>query len=348
MNFLSTQWSSDGSTSSEPMGLCITSIVKTLTDNHTLDDRNHQGRHTTLLLSDFVVHSPSKSVRRWSQELGINRESVRIILIADLHMYPYRIQIKQKLTPGDTRKRVITCQWFCDKIDAVPEFLDNVWFSVEAHLLLSGHVNSKNNIFWGSTPPEHCLQKPLHTVKCIPGYPSPNMGSLDHSGSRTTTSGLWQSTPSDMSRCLASSGQHLVDGEGSSGSSSRMVPPPTPQTNHWHGYSSVFLTDWSAVGVTRSGRRIHWTWFPRFLSVGYLKDRVYGNNPQTITDLKANGGMREGHRELCPRAYARGRLGLTPPPLCLQFYKIFIAYAKEIECFRTFSFLICRQNANIT
>ena len=52
---------------------------------------------------------------------------------------------------------------------------------------------------------------------------------LDHSGSRTTTSGLWQSTPSDMSRWLASSGQHLVDGEGSSGSSSgssRMMPPP--------------------------------------------------------------------------------------------------------------------------
>ena len=75
----------------------------------------------------------------------------------------------------------------------------------------------------------------------LPGLPSPNMASLDHSGWRTTTSGPWQSTPSDMSRCLASSGQNLVDGEGSSGSSSgssRMVPPPTPQTNHWHGYSS--------------------------------------------------------------------------------------------------------------
>jgi len=32
---------------------------------------------------------------------------------------------------------------------------------------LSGHVNSKNNIFWGSTPPEHCLQRPLHSVKCV-------------------------------------------------------------------------------------------------------------------------------------------------------------------------------------
>ena len=87
----------------------------------------------------------------------------------------------------------------------------------------------------------------------------------------STTSGLWQSTPSGLSRCLASSGQHLVDPEGLSGpssASSRMVPPPTPQTNHWHGYSSISLTDWSAAGVTRSGRRIHRTWTPRFLYVG--------------------------------------------------------------------------------
>ena len=48
----------------------------------------------------------------------------------------------------------------------VPDFLDNVWFSDEAHFLLSGHVNSKNNIFWGKTLPEHCLQRPLHSVKC--------------------------------------------------------------------------------------------------------------------------------------------------------------------------------------
>ena len=30
---------------------------------------------------------------------------------------------------------------------------------------------------------------------------------------------------------------------GPSSGSSRMVPSPTPQTNHWHGYSCVSLTD---------------------------------------------------------------------------------------------------------
>ena len=98
--------------------------------------QSHSGRpkssrtpQNVAAVRDSVVHSPSKSVRRRSQELGINRESVRRILIADLHMYPHRIQIKQKLTPDDMRKRVIMCQWFCDKIDAVPDFLDNAWFS---------------------------------------------------------------------------------------------------------------------------------------------------------------------------------------------------------------------------
>jgi len=122
--------------------------------------------HNIAAVTHSVVHNRTKSVRRRSQELGINWESVQRILIADLHMYPCRIQIKQKLTPGDMRKRVIMCQWFCDKIDAVPDFLDNVWFLDKAHFLLSGHVNSKNSIFWGSTTPEHCLQRPLHSVKC--------------------------------------------------------------------------------------------------------------------------------------------------------------------------------------
>ena len=150
------------------MGLCITSIVKTLADNHTLDDRNHQGHRTTLLQSETLLSAAQASlcVGEVRSLESTESPSVRRILIADLNPYPYRIQIKQKLTLDDMRKCVIMCQWFCDKIDAVPDFLDNVWFSDEAHFLLSGHVNSKNNIFWRSTSPEHCLQRPLHSLKC--------------------------------------------------------------------------------------------------------------------------------------------------------------------------------------
>ena len=175
--------------------------------------------------------------------------------------------------------------------------------NISSHTLLSKSGFRTRHIFccqvtWTLRTTSSGVAHPLSTVckghytlwSALPGLPSPKMASLDHSGSRTTMSGLWKSTPSDMSRCLTSSGQHLVDGEGFSGSSSgssRMVLPPTPQTDHWHGYSSVSLTDWSPAGVTRSGRRIHWTWTPQVFMWGHLKYRVYGNNPQTIPDLKA-------------------------------------------------------------
>ena len=92
--------------------------------------------------------------------------SVQRILTKDLHLYPYRIQVKQKLTAADKEKRVKMCNWFSDKIEDEPDFLDNVWFTDEAHFLLSGHVNNKNNVFWGSKPPNEVLKRSQHSLKC--------------------------------------------------------------------------------------------------------------------------------------------------------------------------------------
>ena len=117
-------------------------------------------------IRDSLGRSPRKSLRRRSQELGINRESIRRILVKDLQLYLYRIQIKHKLTQADMEKRVGMCRWFCDKVDENPDFREDLWFSDKAHFLFLGHVNSKNNIFWGSTPPEDYLQWPLHFIKC--------------------------------------------------------------------------------------------------------------------------------------------------------------------------------------
>jgi len=102
----------------------VHNLIRTDTNRQSHSGRPKSPRtpHNIAAVRDSFVHSISKAVRRRSQELGINRESVRRFLIADLHMYPYRIQIEQKLIPDDMRKRVIMCQWFCDKIDTVPDF----------------------------------------------------------------------------------------------------------------------------------------------------------------------------------------------------------------------------------
>ena len=91
---------------------------------------------------------------------------VHRILKNDLQLYPYRIQIKQTLTQNDKVKRVEMSRWFENKIEEMPDFLQNVWFSDEAVLPLPGYVNSKNSVFWGAQAPDEVFQRPLHSVKC--------------------------------------------------------------------------------------------------------------------------------------------------------------------------------------
>ena len=275
--------------------------------SHSGRPKSSRTQDNVAAVRDSVVRSPRKSVRRRSQELGINRESVRRILISDLHLYPYRIQIKHKLTADDMRKRVTMCQWFSDKIDDEPDFLDNMWFSDEAHFLLSGHVNSKNNIFWGSTLPDHCQQRPLHSVKCTAWVAISTHGIIGP---------FWFEDDDEL-----------------------------PLTVNTERYIQVLRKFWVALGRRRGidralqwfqqdgatphtsneslewlqqrfddrliSRRCNPEWSPHspdlnppdFYLWGYLKDRVYEHNPQTIPDLKAaiTAAIRAIPREECRR-----------------------------------------------
>ena len=62
-------------------------------------------------------------------------------------------------------KPVEMCRWFESKIEEMPDFLQNVWFSDEVHFSLSGYVNSMNSVFWGAQATNEVLQRPLHSVK---------------------------------------------------------------------------------------------------------------------------------------------------------------------------------------
>ena len=162
----------------------ITHWVKKFKDTGTLVKSTKKGQKSTSgrkftarspenvdAVRDSVRQSPKTLQRRCSQELGLPRSSFHRILKNDLQLYPYRIQIKQTLRQNGMAKRVEMCQWFESKIEENPEFLQNVWFSDEAHFSLSGHVNSKNSVFWGSQAPDKVLQRPLHSVKCTTWVP---------------------------------------------------------------------------------------------------------------------------------------------------------------------------------
>ena len=66
------------------------------------------------------------------------------------------------LIQANMEKKVAIYQWFLQKIDNYKEFLNDVWFSNEAHFLLNGQVNSKNQVFCGSENLQRVVEDVLH------------------------------------------------------------------------------------------------------------------------------------------------------------------------------------------
>ncbi|KAK3886469.1 hypothetical protein Pcinc_009340 [Petrolisthes cinctipes] len=83
----------------------------------------------------------------------------------DLQLFPYRISTHQVLKPEDMAKCVERCEWFNGKLERTQGWLNNIWFSDEAHFHLNGAVNNHNNVFWGQEHPEEISEKHLKGAK---------------------------------------------------------------------------------------------------------------------------------------------------------------------------------------
>ena len=179
------------------------------------------------------------------------------------------------------------CRWFCDKVDENPDFLDDLWFLDEAHFLLSRHMNSKNNIFWGSIPPEDCLQQPLHSTAYTAWVAISKHG---------ITGPYWFKDESERSLMVNSQryievlqkfwttlGQRRgFERNGQSFQQDGATPHTSNETLQWL----------KRFGDRLISQRCEIEWAPHlpglnppdFYLWDYLKDNVYENNPQTIPE----------------------------------------------------------------
>ena len=198
------------------------------------------------------------------------------------------------------------CRWFRNKIDDVPDFLDNAWFSDEAHLL-SGHINSKNNIFWSSTPPEFCLQRPLHSVKCTAWVAISKHGIIGP---------FWFEDDNKQSVTINTKQYVQVLGKfwTALGQQKGVVRAlqwfqQDGATPHTSNESLAWLQQHFPNRLI--SHRCDLEWSPHspalnpqdFYLWGYLQDRVFGNKPPTIPDLKAaiTAAIKAILREECGR-----------------------------------------------
>ena len=238
-----------------------------------------------------VLRSPIKSVRRRAQELGLPKSSLQRILRLDLHVFPYQVQVMQKLSENDKMRRVQMCEWFNGKMEDDPEWIKNVWFSDEAHFHLDGIVSSHNYRFWGSDAPQDFIaQKPLHSVKVTAWC------ALSHRG---IIGPYWFEDENERAVAVNQENYRATVCKFSTSLRRRRNIPYETQWFQQDG-----ATPHTAVATRELLRakfadrvisfRTQHIWAPHspdlnpldFFLWGYAKDNVYRHNPVTVQDLK--------------------------------------------------------------
>lgn len=76
-------------------------------------------------------------------------------------MRPYRPTMVQQLLPGDPPKRL----HFANEMLRLFENFDNIIFSDEAHFTLEATINTRNTVFWDTSNPQIIQECPLHPQK---------------------------------------------------------------------------------------------------------------------------------------------------------------------------------------
>jgi len=83
-----------------------------------------------------VDENPRTPIRRCGQELQITRSSLQRILIKDLCLHVYKIQLVQQLKPNDHAQRSEFVEWIIEHQQVDADFSSKVMFSDEAHFHL--------------------------------------------------------------------------------------------------------------------------------------------------------------------------------------------------------------------
>ncbi|KAI6649848.1 Histone-lysine N-methyltransferase SETMAR-like [Oopsacas minuta] len=101
-----------------------------------------------------LADSPYRSSKRLSRELQLSRTTVRRILVDDLNLFSYKIQILQKQSTVQKEKRLTFGKLVAGKVEKKEIDIGNINCSDEAHFQLSGYVNKQNMRIWGEEKPD--------------------------------------------------------------------------------------------------------------------------------------------------------------------------------------------------
>ncbi|KAL0879455.1 hypothetical protein ABMA27_003206 [Loxostege sticticalis] len=236
-----------------------------------------------------VRRNPSLSIRKRSQSLNLS--PLHLILKKDFHLTAYKIQLVQELKDTDYANRLN----FANEMLRRFNNFENILFSDEANFHLNGHVNKQNCRYWAKENPRRKHERPLHSPKVVVWAAMSARGIIGpyfHEDRRGRPLNVNSDRYCDMLR-------NFLDGA----------------TCHTSNQAMEAVNELFPNKVISPRGNINWP--PRspdlspldYFLWGYLKSKVYEDNPRNLTQLKQNisSEMAAISRALCQRVIANLR-----------------------------------------
>lgn len=255
------------------------------------------------IVRESVAADNTISIRHRAQQLNISKTTLHRILTKDLHLHPYKIQLTQELKPRDHARRREFSDWLLGNVAVDADFWTKLIFSDEAHFQLNGFVNKQNCRIWGAENPRVIQEKPMHpprvTVWCAlwaGGVIGPFFFE-NQAGDAVTVNGERYREMLNNYFFHQINNLDLAD----------MWFQQDGATCHTADETLNLLATRFPGRIISNRAEVNWP--PRscdmtpldFFLWGYVKGKVYANNPATIQQLKENirGVIAEIEPELC-------------------------------------------------
>ena len=97
--------------------------------------------------------------------MNLTKSATQRVLRKQLKLRPYKIPNEQSLSNEARGQRKTFCEWFLQKCVGRSTFLQDIWWSDEAHVYLHGDGNRQNVRIWSRSPPDAVYELPLHSPK---------------------------------------------------------------------------------------------------------------------------------------------------------------------------------------
>ncbi len=115
----------------------------------------------------LLKENPRTSINQLAQQIGVLWSSTYRLMREDIGLFPYKVQVLQKLTVFSRQRRLAIAEEFSVVLTARPSMFFNIWFSDECHFWMNGYVNEQNMRLWHDENALKIEEAQLHLEKVM-------------------------------------------------------------------------------------------------------------------------------------------------------------------------------------